>query len=133
SQNRDIETVMRDHTGVRDCIGDSRAWGKFEADHILDGWSRPDDRYLHGGAACSDSARRTNASMNVLAMWPNTGPKARSRSGVAKSQVSSKSTRQADGPSATNRHSPCRRRNGPSFRAIAIDFGGRFVFSVVQW
>ena len=70
-------------------VGDRRAVGDVERDNELATRSGIGDVDAHRRrvnlSTYTASARRTNASMNVFAIWPNTGPIALSSSGVANS------------------------------------------------
>lgn len=77
--------MPRDEAGLRDRVGDGRAGRNVDWDDVLNQRRGPDDGDVHGFVAYTDSARRTNASMNVFAMWLNTGPTAFSRTWVVNS------------------------------------------------
>ncbi len=72
AQRRLEKPQAGDDPGRGDGIGDAGALAKLDIDQS--GAFGPDVGDLHVHLACSFSARRTNASMNVFAIWLNTGP-----------------------------------------------------------
>lgn len=66
--------MMRKEPGALDGIRDRRSPRELDLDEVLHVRAGPDDGNLHRAGAYTASARRTKASMNVLAMCPNTGP-----------------------------------------------------------
>src|SRR5690242_5322604 len=82
-----VKWNARKNPGLRDRVLDRRPRRHVEARELLAPGrnARHFDPHRDQLGGYTVSARFTNASMNVLAMWPNTGPIALSRSAVANS------------------------------------------------